>query len=96
MKMLITAQRRRSGEKKNSQKKNQTDKDCVVCVVQAHIIRMKDAAAHPLRRTEGRRSSMGTAECFPISSCSSSLPLALQKESERFPGLEEEEEGSNY
>lgn len=38
------------------------------------IIPIRDACAHPLRRTEGRRSSMGTRECFPISSCSSSLP----------------------
>lgn len=34
----------------------------------------KDAGANPLRSMDGCWSSMGTAEWFPISSCSSSLP----------------------
>lgn len=68
-----------------------------MCLGRTPIIPIKYAAAHPWRRMERCWSSMGTVEWFPISSCSSSLPLALQKESERFPGLEEEEEeGSNY
>ncbi len=54
--------------------KNQTDSDPLIRLDQTHIIPIKDAAAHPQRRTEGRWSSMGTTECFPISSCSSSLP----------------------
>lgn len=33
---------------------------------------------------------------FPSAAVPPLCPLALQKESERFPALEEEEEGSNY
>lgn len=61
-------------EARSTATKSQTDNDPIICLVPAPIIPIRDAAAHPLRRTEGRWSSMGTAEWFPISSCSSSLP----------------------
>lgn len=34
----------------------------IICLVQAPIIPIRDAAAHPLRRMPGRWSSMGTGE----------------------------------
>ncbi|CAB1414803.1 unnamed protein product [Pleuronectes platessa] len=39
-------------------------------------IKLKEiiAIGRPVRRTQGRWSTMGAGECFPISSCSSSLP----------------------
>lgn len=75
----------------------------IIDLLKASIIPIKDAAAHPLRRTEGCWSSMGTGEWFPISSCSSSLPPCPSQGEQEVPQSgsvgkhsEGEEEVSNY
>lgn len=57
MEMVITNKKKQG--KINNHKKPDNP---IICLVQAPIIPIRDAAAHPLRRMEGCWSSMGTGE----------------------------------